>query len=122
MPQDSDAAYESNRNEIAGNRREIDRLRDRLHTLESSVTACKLLIDDVREWRAEIRVWQRGVNETLQELSTADEIANAVADAVQDRMTTNSRLRLTRVQTVIAGCAVGATIAAPILAVVLKGG
>lgn len=66
---------------------EILRLRDRIHDIDASIVAFRLLIDDLREWRAQARV-------QLEDLVKADD----VAEAVTERMRKDRTLGLTFVQ------------------------
>ena len=60
------------------NRNEILRIRERIHTIEGTQVAHKFLIDDLREWRAQARV-------QLEQLVSAQEIADAVTAKLEER-------------------------------------
>ena len=73
---------------------EIIRLRERLHTVESTVIGIQYLVADLGKWRDEVRNRLDTLSEQLDNLVNADEIAQAVAT----RMRSTRTIHLTFVQ------------------------
>lgn len=69
--------------QIAANRDEILRLRERLHSVESKLVGVEWHVSDFKEWRAEMRTVIHELDESLSELSRTDQIALAVSQQVR---------------------------------------
>lgn len=63
---------------------ELLRLRDRVHQLEGTVAGNRFIVDDLREWRAEVRKELELMQQAVNRLSTADEIAEKVSQRVRN--------------------------------------
>lgn len=64
-------------------RDEILRLRDRAHDLANSLVAAQYQIATLNEWRRDIDAWKRDVEEQIDKIVKAEEIAEAVADRIR---------------------------------------
>lgn len=95
---------------------ELLRCRERLHTLEGKVVALDLLVADLREWRAQIRVQVEQNSKRIDGLVKADEIADAVAAKLREERidgVTFGNLNMARWQTWAAAVGVLLLVAAP---------
>jgi hypothetical protein len=90
---------------------ELLRLREQVVGVGNRLVALEWEVKDLREWRAEVRHLLSEIDRRLDGLTNAKEIADEVAK----KMGTANKLRLTKMQTVIAALVMVATIAADIV-------
>ncbi len=64
---------------------EILRLRSRVHEMAGKLAGFRLEIDEARRWRDDAGRWRILINERIDDLMKADEIADAVAEKLNKR-------------------------------------
>lgn len=67
---------------------EVDRLRDRVHTLESKIYGTDLIVRENAKSLKEAKTLLREVEQQMQEVVTADKIADGVADKLAEKADT----------------------------------
>lgn len=97
-----------------GVRAEILRLRDRAHDLANSLAAAHFQLSTLADWRRDIDAWKRDVEEQIDKMVKADEIADAVAARIRG----DHQFRLTVTQKITGGLVVAVTVAGGVKALI----
>jgi len=77
-----------------------------MHQVESKVAAIGWIVDDLREWRAEVRLVLERIEQQLEGLVKADEVAEAVVTALGRRTRRDFALWQKAIAFVVAAVAV----------------